>query len=191
MNTIHELARIPANRTDKQNPDHSFAGQNYLHHYERHLAHLRAKPIKLLEIGVFKGCSLRLWRDYFPLGDIHGLDSNSACKAHIAQRISVHIGDQADPAVLAGLATLGPWDVIIDDGSHKVPELIASYRGLIDHVKPGGFYVLEDLGMAYGGTNKRSDVDAFLRELIGTMDAMRGDIRALHIYPIVIFVEKK
>lgn len=191
MNTIHELAKLSANFTDKQNPDHSFAGQSYLHYYERHLENLRDKPIKLLEIGVLKGCSLRLWRDYFTLGDIHGLDQDPACKAHEGERITVHTGGQAEAAVLQRLSNLGPWDVIIDDGSHKVPHLITSYCSLFGQVKSGGFYVLEDMAMSYLGTNKRVQLDAFLLGIMRTMDTLKGDVRAMHVYPMVIFMEKK
>lgn len=45
--------------------------------------------------------------------------------------------------------TSGPFDVIIDDGSHVGEHQWTSFRALIDHVKPGGWYVLEDLSTSY------------------------------------------
>lgn len=61
--------------TDKASPSNDF-----LSFYERYFEPLRGRPIKLLEIGVMDGASLRTWRDYFPNGTIIGVDINpDAC----------------------------------------------------------------------------------------------------------------
>lgn len=202
--TIHELAKIPENATDKQNPDHAFCGQNYLHHYESHFESLRDRPVNLLEIGVNDGCSLRLWRDYFPKGQIHGLDINPKCVDHCAERIDVLWGDQGDSRVLEIVAMHGPFDIIIDDGSHYVPHILMAFSFLWPHVKPGGFYVMEDMRISYSGVdlgwpgmvfnkllgmNRRSEVDAVLLDRMKVMDNLEGDLAAIHLYPMLYFFE--
>jgi hypothetical protein len=205
--TIHELARIPENSTDKQDHEHAFKGRNYLHAYERHFEVIRDQDVRLLEIGVHGGCSLRLWRDYFVNGSILGLDINPECKEQAGERIKVIIGDQSLPETLREVVAQGPLDIIIDDGSHYVPHILATFETLWDNLKPGGWYVMEDMRLSYSnvdfdwpgmkhnttikdGKNERDPVDNLLLELLMTMDACQGDITSIHLYPMLYFIEK-
>lgn len=132
--------------------DKSSAKHNYFEVYERALAHLREEPIRLLEIGVFNGGSLRTWRDYFANGHIVGVDNQAHTLKHAGDRIDVILGDQDDPAGLKAIARAhGPFDVIIDDGSHIWRHQISTLQALLPLVKPGGVYILEDLHTSYGG----------------------------------------
>ena len=73
---------------------------HYFDIYTKHFGHYRDRPIKMLEIGVFRGGSLRMWKDYFhPDSTIVGIDIDKTCKDHeIADRnVFVRIGSQADP----------------------------------------------------------------------------------------------
>ncbi|MFK3979948.1 class I SAM-dependent methyltransferase [Micromonospora sp. NPDC050397] len=128
----------------------------YTEFYQRHFAPLRQRPIRLLEIGIggydsptWGGASLRMWRDYFRHGEIHGLDIEE--KRITEPRIHVHRGDQSDQAYLRELARRhGPFDVIIDDGSHVNAHIRASFEALfVNHLRPGGYYVVEDMSTAY------------------------------------------
>ena len=38
---------------------------HYFDIYERHFGRYRDRPIRMLEIGVFRGGSLRMWKEYF------------------------------------------------------------------------------------------------------------------------------
>ena len=49
-------------------------GIGYLDVYDPILVPWVDKEIKLLELGIHKGGSLQLWRDYFPRGIIVGID---------------------------------------------------------------------------------------------------------------------
>ncbi len=139
-----------ATGTDKE------GGHSYTAAYERHLGRLRGQPITLLEIGVggyadsaVGGASLRMWKSYFARGKVIGLDIED--KAHFSEdRIVIVRGDQGDPAVLEDLASrFGPFDVVIDDGSHRSDHVITSFQVLFPHVSDGGVYVIEDLQAAY------------------------------------------
>ncbi len=127
----------------------------YTQHYERHFARLRTEPVKVLEIGIggyddpeSGGASLRMWQRYFRRGLIHGLDI--VAKTVTGPRITSIQGDQSDAAFLSELgAALGPFDVIIDDGSHENDHVRTSFHALFPHVRSGGLYVVEDLQTAY------------------------------------------
>ena len=113
------------------------------------------EPLRVLEIGVLRGASLRLWRQYFnnPKSIIVGVDIDSACAKFDAPREGIHvrIGSQADAVFLKQVVQeFGPFDLIIDDGSHHSSHIIASFNHLFsDGLKDGGIYFVEDLHANY------------------------------------------
>lgn len=132
--------------TDKSSRHHDF-----LRLYESFLAPLRDRPLRILEIGVWAGESLRTWAEYFPHARVVGADIDPAAAQHAGGRIAVEVADQADPAQLAALsAAHGPFDLVIDDGSHVWTHQILTLRTLLPSVVPGGFYVVEDIDTSYG-----------------------------------------
>lgn len=128
----------------------------YTSAYEQYFRPFRDRCIRLLEIGIGGyadphrgGGSLRLWSDYFRRGLLCGLD---ICPKAIDRRgrIRTVTGDQSDPQVLNDLAQrFGPFDIIIDDGSHMTSHTLASFDNLFRFLVPGGVYVIEDLQMSY------------------------------------------
>ena len=125
--------------TDK-NTDHSYGPL-----YEELFAPIRTTAVRILELGVFGGGSLRVWRDYFPQAQIFGIDANPECLFE-EDRIKTFLANQTDEKALAFLATeFGPFDVIIDDGSHWPADQIASLMYLWPYLNRPGLYVIEDL----------------------------------------------
>jgi demethylmacrocin O-methyltransferase len=136
--------------TDKVN------GHFYAPHYMTHLSRFRLKRIKLLEIGVggdadplFGGHSLRMWKRYFPFGKITGVDIHDKSVME-ERRIKIFQGDQVDEPFLNEVERLaGPFDIIIDDGSHINEHVIETFRILFPKLKDGGIYVVEDTQTSY------------------------------------------
>lgn len=129
---------------------------HYLSVYSELFARYLSKPVKILEIGVQHGGSLRLWENYFGADLLQwtGIDINPQCEslnqARSGQRHQVFIGSQDDPGFLTGVAQLrGPFDIIIDDGSHLSSHIITSFHQLIQHVASGGLYIIEDVHATY------------------------------------------
>ena len=115
----------------------------YVDFYSRHFSEL--DPKILLEIGVLKGGSLRIWKTVFPDARIAGIDSNEASKLD-NDDLEILIGDQKDPVFLEWLLShVGIPDIIIDDGGHCRSQQIFSFEHLFPHMKSGGVYVIEDL----------------------------------------------
>src|SRR5690349_839743 len=74
---------------------------HYLDHYDRHFAKYRNTPVKMLEIGVSKGGSLEMWREYFgPQAVIYGIDVDPECASRVDAPNQVRIGSQDDPTFL-------------------------------------------------------------------------------------------
>jgi len=125
----------------------------YLERYDQILEPFIKSKIVLLELGVHKGGSLLLWRDYFPMGTIVGIDINLPKDFKADDRIHVFEGSQANHQFLSHVANVTApegFDIIIDDASHIGELTKASFWHLFDnHLKPGGLYVIEDWGTGY------------------------------------------
>jgi hypothetical protein len=153
---------------------------HYFDIYERHFERFRGRPITMLEIGVAGGGSLAMWRDYLgPQARIIGLDIDPACKAHEAEGIEIHIGSQDDTRLLDTILARHPSiDIVLDDGSHMMTHVCATFRHLYPRISPQGVYMVEDLHTSYweefgGGLNKPG---TFIELAKGLMD----EINAVH-----------
>lgn len=124
---------------------------HYFDIYDRHFSRYRNKELLILEIGIYHGGSLDMWRDYFgPQCKVVGMDINPDCTRLAKEGIEIIIGDQEDRAFLAELAKkLPPIDILIDDGGHTMPQQINTYEMLYNLVKPDGVYLCEDLHTSY------------------------------------------
>jgi len=120
----------------------------YLPLYEKFLPHTVEK---FMEIGVWKGDSLRLFREYYEgKGEFHAFDifrpnTGVVDPMQLKQEgFIIHCGSQSDIPFLKTIHD--QFDVIIDDGSHHSDEQIISFKHLfVNNIKPGGWYVVEDL----------------------------------------------
>ena len=149
----------------------------YLEFYDSLFYVFRFRPIRLLEIGFFKGASAKLFAEYFPAGMIHVLDHyNEDIEKHwerfpedLRKRIILHKGDQGNSVdiqfVLDEIAKSPKnsfrvavrkrqFHVIIDDGSHRPDHQITSFEELWPVVTLGGYYIIEDLNVAYKVTGE-------------------------------------
>lgn len=138
------------NGTDK------FGYHDYTPNYHSLFARFRNQAIRVLEIGVGGygeedrgGESLATWRDYFPLARIVGLDIQKKV-LDLGPRVRIVQGSQVDAGFLAQVvAEEGPFDLIIDDGSHQNDHVIESFKLLFPTLAPGGIYAVEDTQTAF------------------------------------------
>lgn len=125
----------------------------WLESYEECFESLVDKEIKLLELGVLHGASLKMWCDYFEKAIIVGLDRNPVNIEDPTGRIRVYQGSQQDKELLDRIALeQAPegFNVVIDDCSHIGRVTRTSFWHLFNnHLKPGGIYVIEDYGAGY------------------------------------------
>lgn len=130
-------------------PRESVKYAHYLDLYDHYLEKYRAKPIKILEIGVRKGGSLQMFKEYFPNGQIYGLDIDPSVVFE-EDRIKIFIGDQADIDFLLKISDEnGPFDIIIDDGGHYALQQICTFMSLFPELNDGGTYIIEDVHTSY------------------------------------------
>jgi Methyltransferase domain len=150
--------------------------------YHQLFAHLRDKPLRLLEIGIggyefarLGGASLAMWAEYFPNGRVLGIDI-FAKTLDLGPRISTRQGSQDDAAFLGRMsAEHGPFDIVIDDGSHVTAHVIASFNVLFPLLADGGLYVIEDVQTTFWPQFGGSVLDGG-----GTMQLARTMLEHLH-----------
>ena len=128
--------------SDKSSLDHGYCAI-----YDAYFRTWRLRHVKLLEIGVACGASLKGWSRYFPNGGIVGADIRPECIGLCAEydHIEIEIGD----------ATKRPfgerWDIVIDDGSHVSQDIADAFKIHWPLVMPHGIYAIEDTRCTWSG----------------------------------------
>ena len=178
--------------------------------YEKYFDKIRNNRINILEIGIDKGDSLRIWRDYFPNANICGIDIEK--KDFKINGVDFFFGDQSDEIFLKTIIDkFNSFDVIIDDGSHISKHIISSFKYLYPHLNNNGFYIIEDLQTSYipryGGSrlrlNKFNTSMNFLKRLTDCVNYEHDDrpfykknkfdgmVKFVHFHQNIVFVKKE
>ncbi len=120
----------------------------YERFYDNFLLKYKNKKIKLLEIGVYKGDSIKLWSDMFKKGEIFGLDYNTQYKH---DNKNILIGDQSNKNDLDKIIEkVKKANIIIDDGSHKPEHQLFTFNYLFNNLlNYDGIYIIEDIETNY------------------------------------------
>lgn len=172
---------------------------HYFDIYHRHLAKFVGRDMSLLEIGVYSGGSLEMWRQYF--GErcrILGVDLQEACKVYENEYTRIFIGDQADPGFWKAFSRDVPYvDVLIDDGGHRVEQQIATLEAMLPRIRPGGVYLCEDIhgiqnGFAAYLQGFVKHLNAIQHGALGTVipSPLQRWIASVHLYPYIAVVER-
>lgn len=95
------------------------------------------------------GASLRAWADHFPNAIVWGLDPAPDCMFHDHERILTRLCDSTSSEQIAkSIPASRRFDLIVDDGDHTFASQTATLANLWPYVKPGGWYVIEDVYIA-------------------------------------------
>jgi hypothetical protein len=128
----------------KHGTDKGSNGHDYLQHYDELFSDFRHKQVRLLEVGVGGGGSLRMWRDYFPNAElILGFDTDPDALKSADYPIVVLMGDQYKDLDLT--FRYGPFDIVLDDACHQPWAQILFMYTMWPHVKRGGYLIVEDM----------------------------------------------
>ena len=180
---------------------------HYFDVYHRHFERFRGSEVHILEIGIYSGGSLDMWREYFePRCHVYGVDIHEECVRYVDESTSVFIGDQADRDFWRrGRRDVPKLDIVVDDGGHQPHQQATSLEELLPHLQPGGVYVVEDLHSA------ENRFAAYMTGLVDALSAYRGvtdhanperrevsdatgfqsAIDSIHVYPYVAVIEKR
>ena len=157
--SLEEL--IASSGSDKARKGNGNGYHGYTRYYERIFKPLRTEAVRLVEIGVERGRSMKAWQQYFTNAEhVYGIgygnfqtETSQACSSNTATKVksrvpcTIYKGDQSDILFLNHFVaeTGGLFDIIIDDGSHVPNHQLISFENLWPSVKPGGMYIVEDI----------------------------------------------
>jgi hypothetical protein len=136
---------------------------NYTTIYSELFGTIRHQPLRIFELGLGTnnlkfaentgvngrpGASLRGWRELFPQALVYGADIDREILFD-EDRIQTFHCDQTDSAAIRELwsqpVLQGGMDIIIDDGLHTFEGNCSFLEGSLEHLRPGGVYVIEDI----------------------------------------------
>ena len=178
---------------------------HYFEIYHRHLSKFVGRSPHVVEIGIYSGGSLGMWRHYFGTGcHVSGIDIQNECKSYEESDILIHIGDQADRRFWKRFRDdSSPVDVLIDDGGHSPEQQRITLEEMLPYLRPGGIYLCEDI---HGVENSFAEYVHRLAELLNdshSTQARESDggsastttpfqqmVHSIHIYPFVVVIER-
>jgi Methyltransferase domain len=173
--------------------------EHYFDIYDRHLTGFRGRDVYLVEIGVYGGGSVGLWRDYLgSAAHICGVDIDPECKRFEADGIEIVVGDQGVQGFWESFVRTHPQiDIVIDDGGHLPEQQAVTLECLLPHIRPGGVYVCEDIHGAFqpfhafldGLTRRLSEVEAPPSDPTRA-NSLQRQVASVHHYPILTVIEK-
>lgn len=184
---------------------------HYFDIYDQYFSRYRGTDVHLLEIGVYHGGSLQMWKQYLgKKARLWGVDIIPYCKEFEEDQITILIGDQSDKNSLGQLVEQIPRiDIVIDDGGHTMKQQINTFEVLYPRLAPTGIYVCEDLNTSYwrdygGGYRRRDTFIEYSKSFIDYIHAWHSeDTRklsvsdftrstyAVHYYDNILVIEKR
>jgi hypothetical protein len=179
--------------------------RHYFEIYDRHLAKFVGKPSRLLEVGIYAGGGLDMWREYLgPSAELYGVDIDPYCAGF--EEATIFIGDQADRGFWKTFRAETPsLDVIIDDGGHTVEQQLVTLEELLPRLRSGGVYICEDIhgddnaffGYVQGLSRALFAYDRTLDEASpeqfhsSPAIPFQSAIHSVHVYPYVVVIERR
>ena len=174
---------------------------HYFDVYHHHFKKFVGREVHIVEVGIYSGGSLEMWKEYFGDGcRIYGIDIEDSCKIYAKAGVEVFIGDQADRNFWREFKRKVPAiDILIDDGGHTPKQQIVTLEEMVPHLRTGGVYLCEDI---HGPNNLYSAYMAGLARNLNVWKLQRGEdlaarpsefqreIHSIHHYPYLTIIEK-
>ncbi|CAN5612704.1 class I SAM-dependent methyltransferase [soil metagenome] len=178
-----------------------FKWEHYFDIYHRHFEKFIGQKVNILEIGIYSGGSLEMWRSYFGNNcHIYGVDIEEACLEYQNDNISVFIGDQEDRNFWQEFRkNVADIDIIIDDGGHTPEQQRITLEEFLPALNPGGVYLCEDIhghfnrfsAFAAGLVNELNHQSGVPGEVLqSSVSKFQSSVHSIHFYPYITVIEK-
>lgn len=127
------------NLTDK-NTTHSYVSSVY----DKLFENIQYDVKNILEIGIDRGGSIKLWSDYFVNANIYGADTNiNNAQWTSSERIKLIQGNAYDRSFLERIPS--EFDIIVDDGPHTLDSMIFCLKNYQYKLTDNGILIIEDI----------------------------------------------
>lgn len=181
---------------------------HYFDIYETFFKNYKNKNIVMCEVGVCKGGSTQMWKNYFGSNaTIIGIDINEECKQYEYDNIKIEIGSQDNPEFWKYIKEKYPKiDLFLDDGGHTMQQQIITFENMFSHISDEGIYICEDCHTSYweefGGGYKTNSFLEYTKNFVDEINAYHSHNDALnvnyntrhmiglHYYDSMVIIEK-
>ena len=148
-------------------------GHGFSVYYENELKNLKEKNINILEIGSYSGASAAAFTKFFSNSKVFCFDINISNFKYYSKNIEVFgldINNHKDLKKafdkIFNKHNFKNFDLIIDDGSHNLSDMLFSLNFFFKHLEKNGFFIFEDYKFPnYYNYNKNID-EILIDELI-------------------------
>ena len=151
-------------------------GHGFSKYYEKKLKEFKNKDIKILEIGSYAGASAAAFVKYFTEAKVFCFDINISNFSFRSKNISVFGLDvNNEKQVTKALDKIFDenkfvnFDIIIDDGSHLLSDIIKSFDFFFRYLKTEGYYIIEDFKLPNYHTYNNNIDHIFVDEIIDNL----------------------
>ena len=125
--------------------------KKYFDVYEESFSKYIGKNIIFVEIGIFNGGSLKVWKEYFgPNAKRIGIDINPECKKFECDDYEIFIGSQSENKFWDNFyEKVGAIDLLLDDGGHTNDQQLTTLIKSVPNINNNGLIVIEDTHCSY------------------------------------------
>ena len=127
------------------------SGHGYSSYYEKKLEKFKDKKINILELGSYAGASAAAFVKYLPNSKVYCFDVNISNFKYKSKKIDVFGVDVNNKKKIEKILKkifseqkIDAFDLIIDDGSHFLSDILNSLKFFFKYLKNNGLYVIED-----------------------------------------------
>ena len=145
----------------KKNSD-KIKAHGYANIYEKIFLKYKEKDIDILELGSFYGNASAALYFYFKKAKIHSGDINPDMFKFFSNRIrNFYVDTGSKISITKNILEYGTnFDFIIEDASHMLKDQIISLFMLFPLIKPGGYFIVEELDFPEAKENMRINQSA-------------------------------
>ncbi len=190
--TLLDLCNTQQYDTDKFF-GHPFQWHSYIENfYSKTFANKQHTARNVLEVGIYTGGSLKLWRDYFVNATVFGIDTRSTdllsefTLSFNELRMYQIYGDAYSDELVQSLKN-NYYDIIIDDGPHTIESQCMFAQKYFDKLKPGGYFVCEDIASLENWYEIKNFLPIEYQDKTQLIDLREQDNRY---DSVILFVEK-
>ncbi len=159
--------------TDKANIIANRIGHGYTKFYVQHLKKFKNKRINILEIGSYSGASAAAFSKFFKKAKIFCLDVNISNFKYYSKKIKVFALDaynKQDVEFFLKKNNINVnkffFDIIIDDGSHKLIDILKGIKLFFSLLRSNGFYIIEDYKFDNSINKKEITIDKLKKKIL-------------------------
>ena len=151
-NIINPISKPMANISDNE-LTYKNTAHSYLNIYEQLFFPIRKTASNILEVGIYWGGSIQLWRDYFPNAQIYAVDicnldfiKKSSIKNDHNITLFTNTNGYDDAFIQSSFTNKNiKFDMILDDGPHSLQSMIDFINKYLPLLSENGIMIIEDV----------------------------------------------